>query len=55
MSGDTLDAIRRLPTEALISSPPVNPDGCWVVLGLPVRIADAAPGVTLERLQRTPR
>jgi len=55
MSGDTLDAIRRLPSETLISSPPVDPDGCWVVLGLPVRIADAAPGVTLERLQRTPR
>jgi hypothetical protein len=56
MSVATLDAIRQLPGEHLISSPPVDADGCWVVLGLPVRLADAAPpGATLERLQRKPR
>lgn len=53
MSGATLEAIRRLPN--VVTSPPVDPDGCWVVLGLPVRLADAAPGVVLERLQRRPR
>jgi hypothetical protein len=60
MSEATLNQVRQMREQGAgftmpIATPPVAPDGCWVVLGLPVRTAETISGVMLERLQRRPR